>query len=200
MYRIIGKDGQQYGPVTAEQLRGWIAENRANADSLVQTDGAQDWKPLGSFPEFAADLKPPPVSGTMPPTISPPQPSPVGQPDKQSQARTWNMLCHLSALSGYIIPFGNVLGPLLVWQIKKHEFPSVEEHGKAALNFQLTVLIALFIGIIVAVLLSIVCIGFLLIPAVVAIGLCGIIFAIIAGIKANNGEAYRYPWSLTFIR
>jgi len=120
-------------------------------------------------------------------------------PGDNSQARTWNMLCHLSALAGYIIPFGNVLGPLLIWQIKKNEFPSVEEHGKAALNFQLTVLIALLVGIISSVLLSFVCIGFLLIPVVVAIGLCGLIFAIIAGIKANNGEAYRYPWSLKLI-
>ena len=72
MYRIIGKDGQQYGLVTAEQLRGWIAENRANAQTLVQTDGSQDWKPLGSLPEFAADLKPPPFSATTPPTIAPP--------------------------------------------------------------------------------------------------------------------------------
>jgi len=71
MYRIIGKDGQQYGPVTAEQLRGWIAENRANAQTLVQTDGSQDWKPLGSLLEFAADLKPPPMSA-MPPPINPP--------------------------------------------------------------------------------------------------------------------------------
>ena len=109
------------------------------------------------------------------------------------------MLCHLSALAGYIIPFGNVLGPLLIWQIKKNEFPSVEEHGKAALNFQLTVLIALFVSIIASVLLSFVCIGFLLIPVVVAVGLCGLIFAIIAAIKASNGEAYRYPWSLKLI-
>ena len=72
MYRMVGKDGQQYGPVTAEQLRGWIAENRANAQTLVQADGAQDWKPLGSLPEFAADLKPPPASATSPPTITPP--------------------------------------------------------------------------------------------------------------------------------
>ena len=72
MYRIIGKDGQQYGPVTAEQLRGWMAENRVNAQTLVQTDGSQDWKPLGSLPEFAADLKPPPMSATPPPTITPP--------------------------------------------------------------------------------------------------------------------------------
>jgi TM2 domain-containing membrane protein YozV len=72
MYRIVGKDGQQYGPVTAEQLRGWIAENRANAQTLVQTDGSQEWKPLGSLPEFAADLKPPPMSAVPPPTITPP--------------------------------------------------------------------------------------------------------------------------------
>ena len=70
MYKIIGKDGQQYGPVSGEQLRVWIAENRANAQTLVQTDGAQDWKPLGSLPEFAADLKPPPASATTPPAMT----------------------------------------------------------------------------------------------------------------------------------
>lgn len=75
MYKIIGKDGQQYGPVSAEQLRVWIAENRANAQSLVQTDGTQDWKPLGSLPEFAADLKPP-TFATTPLTVTPPSPTP----------------------------------------------------------------------------------------------------------------------------
>jgi TM2 domain-containing membrane protein YozV len=75
MYRIVGKDGQQYGPVTAEQLRGWIAENRANAQTLAQGEASQEWKPLGSFPEFAADLKPPPVSASAPPTIAPPSPA-----------------------------------------------------------------------------------------------------------------------------
>ena len=59
MYRIVGKDGQQYGPVSAEQLRNWIAENRANAQTLVQAEGTQEWKALSAFPEFAADLKPP---------------------------------------------------------------------------------------------------------------------------------------------
>jgi TM2 domain-containing membrane protein YozV len=77
MYRIIGKDGQQYGPVTTEQLRSWIAENRANAQTLVQTDGTQHWKLLGSLPEFAADLKPPLVSATVLPTITPPPYAPV---------------------------------------------------------------------------------------------------------------------------
>ena len=130
----------------------------------------------------------------------PPQSPPLATPGNDRQARTWNMLCHLSALAGYIIPFGNVLGPLLIWQIKKNEFPSVDEHGKAALNFQLTVLIALVAGGVAAFLLSFVCIGFLLIPVIIAIALCGLIFSIIAGIKASNGEAYRYPWSLTLIK
>ncbi len=72
-YRIIGTDGQQYGPATLEQLRRWIAENRVNGQTLIQPDGALEWKPLSSFSEFAGEIKntPPPLS-TAPPTISPP--------------------------------------------------------------------------------------------------------------------------------
>jgi TM2 domain-containing membrane protein YozV len=72
MYKIVGKDGQQYGPVTAEQLRVWITENRANAQTLTQAEGSPEWKPLSAFPEFAADLKAAPPSGTAPPTITAP--------------------------------------------------------------------------------------------------------------------------------
>jgi TM2 domain-containing membrane protein YozV len=67
MYKIVGADGHQYGPVTAEQLRQWLAENRANAQTLVQPEGATDWKPLGSLPELAAHLKPPPVANAPAP-------------------------------------------------------------------------------------------------------------------------------------
>jgi hypothetical protein len=130
-------------------------------------------------------------------------PTPPTQPPQNSneaQARTWNMLCHLSALAGFVIPFGNIIGPLLVWQIKKNEIPSVNVHGKAALNFQITVTIALLIGMVVAVILSFVCVGFLLVPLVMLIGLAGLVFAIIAGIKANNGEDYKYPYSLQLVK
>lgn len=58
MYKIIGADGQQYGPVTAEQLRLWIADGRLNARSLIQAEGATEWKPLSACPEFVGDLKP----------------------------------------------------------------------------------------------------------------------------------------------
>ncbi|SPE56492.1 TM2 domain protein (modular protein) [Verrucomicrobia bacterium] len=61
MYKIIGADGRQYGPITAEQVRRWLAENRVNANTLAQPEGATDWKPLGALPEFAADLKAPPL-------------------------------------------------------------------------------------------------------------------------------------------
>ena len=57
MYKIVGKDSQQYGPVTAEQLRVWITENRANAQTLTQAERSPEWKPLSAFPEFAAELK-----------------------------------------------------------------------------------------------------------------------------------------------
>ena len=109
------------------------------------------------------------------------------------------MLCHLSALAGFVIPFGHILGPLLVWQLKKNEFPSVDVHGKAALNFQLTVTIALFVGLAAAFILSFFCVGYLLFPVVMLIGLAGLIFSIIAGIKANNGEDFKYPYSFKFV-
>lgn len=111
------------------------------------------------------------------------------------------MLCHLSALAGFIgVPLGNVLGPLLVWQIKKNEIPTVDAHGKAALNFQLTVLIGLFGSIIAGVILSFICIGYVFFLVAILIGLAALIFPIIAGIKANNGEDYKYPYSIEFVK
>ncbi len=66
MYKILGIDGQTYGPVDAEQIRRWIIENRVRPDSLVQVEGSSEWKPLSSFPEFASDFK------FVPPIITPP--------------------------------------------------------------------------------------------------------------------------------
>jgi len=109
------------------------------------------------------------------------------------------MWCHLSALAGLVVPFGNVLGPLLIWQIKKSEIPSVDIHGKTALNFQLTVLIAVLVLFGAAFVLSFFCIGSLLFPLVFAVGIAGIVFGVIAGLKANEGKEYRYPYSLSLI-
>jgi hypothetical protein len=141
-----------------------------------------------------------PMSNESTPPPVQPAPVPPVQPPSDQQARIWNMWCHLSALAGLLgIPFGNVLGPLLIWQIKKNEIPSVEIHGKAALNFQLTVLIAALVTFAAAFVLSFFCIGYLLFPVVFAIVIAGMVFAVIAGIKANEGKEYQYPYSLKLI-
>ena len=129
-----------------------------------------------------------------------PAPIPPGQKPTEPQARTWHMWAHLSALAGLIVPFGNLLGPLLVWQLKKHDLPSVEAHGKAALNFQITVTIAVFGGLLVAIPLAFVCIGYVLIPVVAVVGIAGLVFSVIAGVKANDGQEYRYPYSLNLVK
>lgn len=139
------------------------------------------------------------MSDTPNPPITPLPPNAPSPTPNEKDVRLWNMLCHLSALSGLIVPFGNILGPLLIWQIKKNEIPSVEAHGKAALNFQITVLIAAVVGILVGIVLSFFCVGWLLFPVVMLIGLAGLVFAVIAGIKANEGTDYEYPYSLKLI-
>lgn len=116
----------------------------------------------------------------------------VGKPSKD--ACTWAMLCHLAGLGGFIIPgIGCVIGPLIVWQIKKDLHQFVDQQGKEALNFQISMLIY---GIIAG-LLCFVCIGMFLLPAVAIVD---IVFLIIAAIKATNGEAYKYPLSIRFIK
>ncbi len=74
MYKIVGVDGQHYGPVSLEQIKQWLVENRVNGQTLAITDGATDWKPLSSFPEFAAEFRvPPPLLGQPPPLRNPGQ-------------------------------------------------------------------------------------------------------------------------------
>jgi TM2 domain-containing membrane protein YozV len=67
MYKIVGADGRQYGPISADQVRQWLREGRANAQTLVQFEGSTDWKALSSYPEFAVDIPlnaPPPLYAT----------------------------------------------------------------------------------------------------------------------------------------
>ena len=112
-----------------------------------------------------------------------------GIPDKD--ARTWAMICHLIAFSGYVVPFGNLLGPLIVWAIKKDEHPFINDQGKEAINFQLTITIVIIVSLILTLLL----IGFLLLAIVCVYS---IVMIVIAAIKANEGETYRYPYTIRF--
>lgn len=106
--------------------------------------------------------------------------------------RQWAMFAHLSALAGVIIPFGNLIGPLVIWLMKKETMPFVDQQGKESLNFQITVTIAMMISAI----LIIVVIGFVL---MFVIGIAALVLVIMAAIKANEGVAYRYPFTIRLI-
>ncbi len=113
------------------------------------------------------------------------------KPDKE--IRNWAMMSHLSALSGYFIPFGNILGPLIIWYTKKDTSVFIEEQAKEALNFQLTMTIAY----IASALLIVVVIGIFLL---IFLGVYGLVMMIIAAIKSSDGEDYRYPYTIRFIK
>lgn len=114
-------------------------------------------------------------------------------------ARMWAMFCHLAALGALIVPVvGSVIGPLIIWQIKKDDFPFVDEQGKEAVNFQISMLLYAVIGSVVCL---ITCIGAPLMPIILlAVSIVDLIFLLIAAVKANNGFHYRYPLCIRFIK
>lgn len=118
--------------------------------------------------------------------------APASPGEVSKDARTWGMLCHLSALSVLITGVGILLGPLVVWLLKRNDFPFVDDQGKESLNFQITMAIAFafciplcFIGV-----------GFLLLPIV---GIVDIVLTVTAAIRASDGIAYRYPFALRLV-
>ena len=122
------------------------------------------------------------------------QPTSAPQGELSKDARMWAMFCHLAGLAGIIIPvIGNIVAPLIVWQIKKDDFPFVDEQGKEVVNFQ----ISMSIYGLICIPLFFICIGPFLLAAV---GIVDLVFLLIAGIKANNGQHYRYPLTIRFIK
>jgi uncharacterized Tic20 family protein len=109
------------------------------------------------------------------------------------QARTYGMLCHLLAFAGFFVPFGNIIGPLVMWLVKKDEMPFVDDQGKEVLNFQISMTIYTF----VALLLCLILIG---IPLLLALLIADLVLTIIGAIRANSGEWYRYPFTIRFIK
>jgi uncharacterized protein len=123
---------------------------------------------------------------------TPPPPPPAGayqpvQPMSPQDQRLWSVLTHIGG-----IPFG-FIAPLITYLVLKDRGAFVAEHTKTALNFQLTVLI----GYVVAFILTFLLIGIVLF---FAIWVVIIVFSIIAAMKANAGELYKYPLTITFIR
>ena len=115
-------------------------------------------------------------------------------PAPTESERTWGMLAHLSALVGLVVPMvGNVLGPLVVLLTRRDDSPFVNAHVKEALNFNITVTMAA----VVCALLALVFIGFLL---GTGLFIAWLVLTLIAAIRASEGAAYRYPFSLRLVK
>jgi uncharacterized Tic20 family protein len=150
-----------------------------------------------SEPEFEA-AKARLLSGAAPPPMSAQAythpAAPLAVPvDPEASTRQWAMFIHLSILAGFLVPGAGLVAPIVLWQIKKNELPGIDIHGCHATNFVITWVI-----------LSIICIPLIFvligIPLLIILGILGVIFPIIAGIKASNGEVWSYPMTFTFVR
>ena len=103
------------------------------------------------------------------------------------------MFVHLSQLLGFIIPFGGLVAPILLWQLNKEKMPALDAHGKAVANWMISSVIYFAVSAV----LCLVLIGFL---GILALVIMGIVFPIIGAVKANNGELWEYPLTIKFLK
>jgi uncharacterized Tic20 family protein len=111
----------------------------------------------------------------------------------EHETRLWGMILHLSVLAGHLIPYAGLVAPIVIWQLKKNELPGVDVHGKNAVNW----IISFVIYSAVCFVLFFVLIG---IPMLAVLGVLGIVFPVVAAIKANNGEYWKYPLAIPFFK
>jgi uncharacterized Tic20 family protein len=122
-----------------------------------------------------------------------PSPPPLNV-SEVAHVRTWSAFCHASALLGVIFHFpGHLLGPLIVWLVKRDASPEIDAHGKEALNFQISMLIYN----VVAAVFCLILIGFVFLAV---LWILNAVFVIIASIQASDGKFYRYPMTIRFIQ
>jgi uncharacterized Tic20 family protein len=114
-------------------------------------------------------------------------------PSTSSDVRTWCVLCHASALLGLFFHFlGHILGPLVVWLMKRDGSPEIDAYGKESLNFQLSMLIYDAVAVVL-------CVFLIGIPILIGLWVANTVLVIIASVKAGQGEFYRYPFTIRFI-
>ncbi len=114
--------------------------------------------------------------------------SPVAS-DRERETRQWAMFIHFSILAGWLVPIGGLIVPIILWQMKKDELPGIVPHAHVVLNW---IVSSIVYGLICLVLMLVV-IGLL---GFIVLGLATIIFAVIGGIKANEGEVWEYPGTI----
>ena len=128
-----------------------------------------------------------------PPFASIPPAGAASAPDLEQQTRQWAFFLHLSVLAGLVVPIAGVVVPILIWQLKKAELPGLDVHGKNAINW----IISAFIYAVVGFILTRAIIGG---PLLIVLCVLGVVFPIVAAIKANNGEVWQYPFSIQVLK
>lgn len=123
----------------------------------------------------------------------PPPPKAAIVIDPEREARQWAFFLHLSQYAHTLLPLGGLILPIVLWQIKKNDYPSIDAHGKNVVNWA----ISMFIYFAVAIPLCFLLIG---IPLMVVLGLAALVCPLIGAIKANNGEVWTYPGAIPFLR
>ncbi|HLJ84505.1 MAG TPA: DUF4870 domain-containing protein [Candidatus Eremiobacteraceae bacterium] len=128
-----------------------------------------------------------------------------------SQDRTWAVVAHLAALTGHLIPFGSLVGPLVIWLVKRDESAFVNEHGKEAVNFQLSTfcygVLYFAVGLGVVIEAGVHSANIAVLPVslywVIALGmllwLSWTVCVIVGAVTAAGGKPFRYPLSIRFI-
>lgn len=121
-----------------------------------------------------------------------------------SQARSLNlaMFCHVLAFAGYVIPMGHIVGPLVLWLVKRHSDAAVDAHGKEVLNFQISITIYSIVAFVAVMLVAFTLqVGFILVVlAMLGVMVFDIVFTVRGAVAASRGQSYRYPLSIRMIR
>jgi uncharacterized protein len=131
-------------------------------------------------------------------------PAPGADNGVSAEERQWAMFAHLSALAGGLLTsaiggWGFFIGPLVIWLMKKDTMPFVADQAKESLNFNITVS-AIFLILLILSFLTL-GIGFLItLPIMLIIGIAALVLIIIAAMKANQGIAYRYPFTVRLVK
>jgi hypothetical protein len=173
MYKIIGADGKEYGPVSAEQLKQWLAENRVNAQTKILPDGATEWKPLGEIPELAVAL---PLAASPTPAPAVPQRGMASAADQVRGPATGLMV---TAVLGFVV---NLLGTL--WNLMAAAGWGFAPMGRNA-NPEMERVFALFTGTLGVV------------SGVVALGVAGVIF--VGALKMKRLESHGWAMAASIL-
>ena len=112
MYKIIGADQKEYGPVSAEQLRQWIAEGRVNAQTQIQAEGSPEWKPLGTYSEFAASFPQAPPPSATPGIVAAPVSVEAGQALARQKVSGPAIGLMITAALGFLGAIFKIIAPL----------------------------------------------------------------------------------------